>query len=248
MGSNGMQDEQMVQITMNSDGPLRGVVAMAKPNGGVRGFVGTPMLGNMSLQDAVGNGAVQVVKNHPSWPRPYNGITAIRHRDIDRDVGIYLAESEQRSCALAASTSISGILCKASGGYLIEQLPDVDGDTVKIVENNLQKLVAMDGSDKLPTGLLLNGKTPLDIVSTVLDGLDMQPLQQIEPKIYCDCTEERLIRSLRLLPRDEVEDILIKEEKIEARCQFCGKVYTMGPSEIRQKLNEATGDPSKDDE
>lgn len=45
---------------------------------------------------------MQVVKNHPDWPNPYNGITAIRHGDIDRDVGIYLAESEQRSCALAA--------------------------------------------------------------------------------------------------------------------------------------------------
>jgi molecular chaperone Hsp33 len=45
------------------------------------------MLGEMSLPEAVGKGSVQVVKNHPDWPRPYNGITAIRHGDIDRDVG-----------------------------------------------------------------------------------------------------------------------------------------------------------------
>ena len=63
------------------------------------------MLGQMTLEEAVGKGAVNVVKNHPDWPRPYNGITAIRHGDIDRDIGIYLAESEQRSCALAAATA-----------------------------------------------------------------------------------------------------------------------------------------------
>lgn len=97
---------------------------------------------------------MQVVKNHPDWPNPYNGITAIRHGDIDRDVGIYLAESEQRSCALAAvsldrhvfsdeklaqfsesntlnsivfsnkGTAWNGILCTAAGGYLVERLPD----------------------------------------------------------------------------------------------------------------------------
>ena len=96
--SNGMQDEQTVQITMNGDGPIRGVVAIVSGSGQVRGYVGSPGLGEMRIQDAIGKGFVQIVKNHPEWPRPYNGITSIRHRDVDRDIGIYLAESEHRSC------------------------------------------------------------------------------------------------------------------------------------------------------
>jgi Hsp33 protein len=85
--ANGIQNEQMVQITMNGDGPIRGIVAIATGKGAVRGYVGSPMLGEMALPDAVGKGSVQIVKNHPDWPRPYNGITAIRHGDIDRDIG-----------------------------------------------------------------------------------------------------------------------------------------------------------------
>ena len=85
--ANGMQQEQTVQITMNSDGPLRGAMAIASGSGEVRGYVGSPSLGEMTLQEALGKGSVQVVKNHPDWPNPYNGITAIRHGDIDRDVG-----------------------------------------------------------------------------------------------------------------------------------------------------------------
>ncbi len=53
------------------------------------------------------------------------------------------------------------------------------------------------------------------------------------------------MRSLRLLPREEVEDILAKEQQIEARCQFCGKVYRLGKEEIEERLQNATGDPSK---
>ena len=41
----------------------------------------------MHLSEAVGKGMVQVVKNHPDWPNPYNGITQIRHGDVDRDIG-----------------------------------------------------------------------------------------------------------------------------------------------------------------
>jgi molecular chaperone Hsp33 len=246
MMSNGMQAEQTCQITFNADGPLRGVVAISDGVGNVRGYVGSPMLGDIELSEAVGQGMVQVVKNHPDWSNPYNGITSIRHGDIDRDIGAYLAESEQRSCALAAATSINGILCTAAGGYLIEQLPNATPETLARVEKNLATLVEKDGSDKLPANLLLNGVTPLEIAETILDGLGMVPLQQILPKFQCSCSSERLIRALRLIPRKEVDEILEEEEKIEARCDFCGTTYSLGPDEIKKELDNATGDPSLD--
>ena len=210
------------------------------------------MLGDMPLEQAVGKGSVQIVKNHPDWPRPYNGITAIRHGDIDRDIGIYLAESEQRSCALAAATAHKGILCTAAGGYLVEQLPGVEPETIARVEENLAKLVERNNNDNnadaaaLPANLLVQGLTPLDLTNAILDGLEPQILQQMEPQLVCECTEDRLLRSLRLLPTADVEEILEKEEKVEARCQFCGKVYSMSAAEIREKMAQATGDPSKD--
>jgi len=200
----------------------------------------------MTLAEAVGKGTIKVVKNHPDWPRPYNGITAIRDGDIDRDVGIYLAESEQRSCALAAATTMHGILCTSAGGYIVEQLPGCSEETMKVVEDNLAKLVAKDGTNKLPTGILVEGGTPLDICKMVLDGLGMKPLQQIEPKAVCECNEERLFRAVRLLPREEIDEILRKQEKIEARCQFCGKVYRMGPEEVELRFATAKGDPRLD--
>ena len=88
MMSNGMQAEQTCQITFNADGPLRGVVAISDGIGNVRGYVGSPKLGDMKLSEAIGQGMVQVVKNHPDWSIPYNGITSIRHGDIDRDIGM----------------------------------------------------------------------------------------------------------------------------------------------------------------
>jgi len=246
--ANGIQDEQIVQITIQSDGPIRGIVAICSGLGEVRGYVGSPMLGgDLQLEDAVGRmGSVQIVKNHPTWPRPYNGITAIRHGDIDRDIGIYLAESEQRTCALAAATSVKGILCTAGGGYLVELLPGATDAEKEQVEKNLARLVEVDGGDKLPTNLLLAGRTPLDMAEILLQDLDMQPLQQMTPKQKCECTQDRLVRSLRLLPQEDVEDILEKEERIEARCEFCGKVYRMEAEDVRERLEQATGDPSKD--
>lgn len=247
--ANGIQDDQIVQISIRSeDGLIRGIVVIVNGQAQVRGYVGCPMLGpDVQLEEAVGVlGSVQIVKNHPSWPRPYNGITAIRHGDIDRDIGIYLAESEQRTCALAAATSVNGLLCTAAGGYLVELLPDATDEEKQKVEANLAKLVTIDGGDKLPINLLLKGHSPFDIANIIMDGLNMQPLQQMTPTQKCECTLERLVRSLRLLPVTEVEDILEKEERVEARCHFCGKVYRLEADEVRDRLQKATDDPSID--
>lgn len=246
--SNGMQDEQTLQITLNSNGPLRGVVAICDGTAAVKGYVGSPQVGDMHLPEAIGKGFVQIVKNHPDWPNPYNGITAIRHGDVDRDIGLYLAESEQKSCALAAATTMNGILCTSAGGYLIEQLPGVSEEEMAQVEHNLAALVELDGGDKLPTNLLLKGKSPLDICELILKDLDLKPLQQLTPTLTCDCTDERLVRALRLLPKEDVEEILQTQEVLEARCEFCAKVYRMGPEDVRHRLETAKGDPARDDE
>lgn len=247
--SNGMQKEQTFQMTMACDGPIRSVLSIADGAGKVRGYVGNPGLGDMHISEAVGKGTVQIVKMHPDWPTPYNGVTAIEHGDVDRDVGIYLASSEQRACALAAASNINGILCTAAGGYIVEQLPGCTPETSAQVEKNLSMLVEKDGSDTLPAGILLGGGTPLDICSAVLQNLDLKPLQQIAPELSRDCcSEERLFRAIRLLPREEVDKILAEEEKLEARCDFCGTVYRMEPEQVAEKFEAASGDPSLDED
>jgi len=255
--ANGMQDEQQLQITINADGPLRGAVSVITGGGRfVKGYVGSPQLGNMPLPEAIGTkGAVQVVKNHPSWPNPYNGITAVEYGDMDRDIGQYLAESEQKSCALAAATTFNEILCTSAGGYLVEQLPGVEDETIAQIEKNLAALVELNEKDqkelqnnnKMPANLLLQGKTPVDIAQIILKDLDMKPLGQLSspPVLKCQCTNERLLRALRLLPKEEVDDLLEKEEKIEAQCTFCRKVYRMEANEVREHFADKAGqDPS----
>lgn len=82
---------------------------------------------------------------------------------------------------------------------------------MSLMERNLAKLVELDGGDALPTNLLLEGKTPVDIADLLLDGLGMEPLNSVEPKALCECSEYKLLRSLRLLPREDVDEILREE-------------------------------------
>lgn len=50
---------------------------------------------------------LQVVRNHPDYQRPYTGITALKTGEVAYDAASYLAESEQKSCAIAAGCFVT---------------------------------------------------------------------------------------------------------------------------------------------
>lgn len=248
--SNGMQEEQTFQLTLDcTSGPIRQVVCIATGDATVKGYVGNPQLADMHISEALGTkGSVQVVKMHPEWRKPYNGITAMMYGDVDRDLGTYLAESEQRACALAASSLYKGILCTSAGAYMVEQLPGCTDATTKQVEVNLGQLLKENsdaaGDKPLPAGLLEQGTTPHDICERILDGLDMQLLEERSPALVCNCSEDRLFRAIKLLPRADVDEILEKDKRIEARCDFCGTTFRMEAEQVYAELEAAAGDPS----
>ncbi|KAH8044793.1 Hsp33 protein [Aureococcus anophagefferens] len=67
----------------------------------------------------------------------------------------------------------------------------------------------------------------------LLDGMEPQLDFDVKhPAFKCDCGIDRVYRVLALLPRDEIQDILDQNDKIEARCEFCSRLYSLGKDEI----------------
>jgi len=246
MLASGMDDNQIFQITVNGAGPLRGIVTISSSDGGCKGYVGNPGVGEIPLKDAIGKGSINIVKNHPDWPRPYNGITEIVTGSIASDVGYYLAQSEQRSCAIHADVRLNGLLITGAGGYLIEKLPDCKDDVAGGIEGNLERLGKERGGEEGEgerdwfMNSLCSGTDLLEIASMITEGYTFTVLDSKTPAIKSDCcSEERLIRSLTLLPESEVSDILKTGENVEAKCEFCGKFYRLTPDEVREEIKKA---------
>ena len=52
----------------------------------------------------------------------------------------------------------------------------------------------------------------------------------------CPCSEERVMRTLSLLPASEIEDIIKQREVVEAKCEFCGTVYRKTSEQVEAEL------------
>ena len=50
----------------------------------------------------------------------------------------------------------------------------------------------------------------------------------------CPCSEETFANYIKMLPKQERDDILRKKEPLEIQCRNCGSVYTISVEKLRQ--------------
>ncbi|KAG8465127.1 hypothetical protein KFE25_012490 [Diacronema lutheri] len=241
--ADGVKGEESVQLRFNGDGPLRGVLAIANGNLEVKGYVGNPRValppkpnGKIDVSAGVGKGQLFVVrtKQLPGEDDPsiYSSITELTSSEIAEDVNQYLAESEQKQGALAAGVFVGGDQAvSAACGWQVQLLPFADEATVARLEQNLAAL-----ADLSPTKMVQAGMRPSDILSALLDGLEPEFFDAREPTAQPCCSDERAWRTLALLPRAEVAQIMRENDKIEIRCEFCTTTRTLTHEQIRERL------------
>ena len=255
--ADGVDDDETFQVRFEGDGPLRGLLALSNGRLEARGYVGNPKIAleGCSVGAAVGKGQLKVVrlKNLPGEERasPFSSIVDIQSGEIAEDVNHYVATSEQREGALAAGVAVSedDESVTAAGGWRIELLP---GAPDHIAEKVVQNVDAVIAGGLSTSEMLLRGLTVDDVLRLLLADIEhdiLLPSQgQLEatPKFVCTCSDDRVFRTLALLPREEVRDIVNTNDKIEARCEFCCTLYTLSPEAITKHLEDL--DNKKKDE
>ena len=70
------------------------------------------------------------------------------------------------------------------------------------------------------------------ILETVLAGFDVTFHETVDAGFVCDCSAERVERSLCSLGDEDVADIIADGKPIEVKCQFCNKAYNYTVDEL----------------
>ena len=84
------------------------------------------------------------------------------------------------------------------------------------------------------TTMLAQGLSIEDICRKALTCFDVEILDEYEVNYACPCSKERVKRALTSLPADEILQIANEEGKMEAKCQYCGRMYEIGKSELEE--------------
>lgn len=226
-------DDGSVTVQVRGDGPLGTIVCVADSQGNARGYLQNPAVdlplrpdGKLAVGMGVGQGHLMVIKDI-GLKDPVTGTVELVNGEIAEDVTRYFAESEQipSACALGVLVNQDQSVRQA-GGYLVQLLPGAADADIDRLEQNIAKAGSM-------TGMLDSGMSLEDIVRAVLDGFAVQFLEEAPVCYRCACNEAKVTRALISLGEQELLQMAGEDKPTEITCQFCDKVYTFLPADLR---------------
>ncbi len=231
------KDEDKLTIQIKGDGPAGQIVIDANARGEVRGYADEPHVdlplneqGKLDVAGAVGkNGTLYVIKDL-GLKEPYRGSVPLISGELGEDFTYYFAKSEQTPSAVAVGVLVNpdGTV-RAAGGFIIQLLPGISDDEITGIENKL-------GQMRSVTEMLDSGMTLEDMVSRVVERVDVK--ETLDVSFRCQCSEERVERTLISMGRGEIEQLLKEDDDVEVVCHFCNEKYNFNHEQLRQLLEK----------
>lgn len=228
------EDDALMTIQFDGDGPAGQVTVTADNHGNVKGYVQHPHVelppkadGHLDVGQAVGGGTLTVIRD-ADRDHTYNGQVAIHSGEIADDLAHYFAESEQvpSVVGLGVLVDTDGTVRRA-GGYIIQLMPFAEEETIDRLESNVQALPYV-------TELLDAGLTPEEMLARALDGFDLEITQRDPVQFHCNCSRDRVRRALRLVGEVELQSMIAEHRPFELSCQFCGRKYSFDTAELEE--------------
>ena len=238
MGSMLKGDKDKLTIQFRGDGPINNILAVSNSKGEVKGYISNPDIevedrldGKLNVGAAVGSNGKLIVIKDIGLKNPYIGQSNIVSGEIAEDLANYFTTSEQQPSAVALGVLVDkDISVKASGGVIVQVLPNIDEEVLTKLEKNITILSFI-------SSLIDEGSTPEDILNQVFGEFSMKITEKKEMDFACDCSKDRMERALISLGRDELTQILEEDKQAELVCHFCNEKYNFEEKEIKELLN-----------
>lgn len=238
MGSMIKENNGLITLQIKGDGPIGGIVVTADNIGNVKGYLFNPSAnvpnkseGKLNVGGAVGKGTLTVIKDI-GLKEPYAGQCELVNGEIAEDLTYYFAESEQTPSSVALGVLVGkdrSVL--ASGGFIIQVMPDADEKSIDLLETKLATIPYI-------TQMLSEGITPEGILEMILGNMDLNITEKIPVRYHCGCTRERVERALISIGLNDLKQIAEEDKKTTLSCHFCNKSYDFSEEQLKCLIDE----------
>ena len=229
MSSNLKNQGDKLSVTVKGDGAGGKITVCGNGELAMRGFIDNPQVdlplrpdGKLNVGACVGkNGRLTVVRSM-GLKDPYTGSSELISGEIAEDFTAYYAFSEQQPTAMALGVKIgTDGKCVGAGGVIVQALPGAGDEALFLAEEitkdcaNVSTLIEEHGAEWIVNELFFTDK-----------------FNEYHPEYKCLCSREYIEKVLISLGKEELNDIIEKEGKIQVDCQFCDKVYQFTKDDV----------------
>ena len=236
-----LKEGQKLTLHIRCLGPLESILVQANSQGEIRGYVAQPSVflpsredKKLNVEEAVGKGSQLSVIKDLGVGEPYSGYIEMPRGGIAYDLAYYFTASEQLPSACSAGVYVGerGEVLSA-GGFIIHTPSGTPSYVIEKIENNISLLPPL-------SSLIWEGKTPEEITQELLASLPYRIVGEKKLCYHCQCSRERARRTLVLLGKEELKELLAQEGRAEVSCSFCNRVYLFGDKELKELIEKGS--------
>ncbi|MGD1906852.1 MAG: Hsp33 family molecular chaperone HslO [Leptolyngbyaceae cyanobacterium] len=239
--------QSRVNLRIQAEGPLGGLLVDAGLDGTVRGYVDHPTVeiapndaGGLDVGGALGRTGRLTVVRDVGYGQPHSSTVELVSGEIGEDVTYYLATSEQTPSALVLGVLMGVEGVEASGGLLLQVMPKAarDESLITLLESRMAHLADFSAQ-------LRAQKTLPDIIEALVGDLGLSLLSGEQPvQFRCPCSRSRMLGALKMLGTEELREMIEEDHGAEATCHFCNEIYTVSEEELSQLIETLQAEPS----
>ena len=231
-------DKDLLTLRIHAGGPLNGITVTADSKGNVKGYVGNPDVvipankkGKLDVAGAVGVGFMDVIKDL-GLKEPYVGQCVLQTSEIAEDLTYYFAVSEQVPSVVGLGVLMNrDNTVRQAGGFIVQLMPFAEEETISKLEENIKNLASV-------TTMLDAGKTPEEMLSVLLEGMDLEVTDTLPVEFSCNCSKDRVRKALISIGREELQSMIDDGKEIEVNCHFCNKNYNFTVDELKEMIQD----------
>ncbi len=229
-------ERDILTLQIRGEGPVHGLTATADSLGHVKGYSDHPQammppnsVGKLDVGGVIGAGVLHVMKDM-GLREPYASTVALQTGEIADDLTYYFAISEQVPSVVALGVLMNrDNTVRQAGGFIIQLMPFTSEEVIGRLEKRLEKITSV-------TALLEEGKSPEEILESVLGEFRPEITDRRPVSFQCDCSRKRVEKVLLSLGKKERQELIDEGEDVEMHCHFCGRNYVFTVEEIKNLI------------
>ena len=236
MGSMLKGEKDVLTLQISGDGPVGGMTVTADSRGNVKGYANRPQAmmppngeGKLYVGGVIGAGVLHVMKDM-GLKEPYASTVTLQTGEIGDDLNYYFAASEQIPSVVALGVLMNrDNTVRQAGGFIIQLMPFTSEEVISRLEEELTKITSV-------TELLEAGKTPEELLESVLGEFGLEITDRMPVGFHCDCSRERVEKVLLSLGKKDLQEMINEGKEVELHCHFCNRNYAFSVEEVERLM------------
>jgi molecular chaperone Hsp33 len=144
----------------------------------------------------------------------------------------YMQLSEQIVSMISLGSAVGG-QHPAAGGYVVQLLPEaVEAEAaMETMTKRLEEFVEI--RDRLQA----SDSSPSQLVEQIFDGMSFTWLHSSDIRFGCHCSQVRVMTTLSILNRTDIQELVDEGEPLSVGCDYCGTSYTVEIAQLQGLLS-----------